>query len=60
MKQKYKQEYAKDNITPALKGEYFAHCSICKSDFSIAHSGQYDISTHKKAKKHSDFIKILL
>ncbi|XP_064648741.1 uncharacterized protein LOC135500955 [Lineus longissimus] len=44
-------------ISASDRGKKYARCSYCKSDFSIAHSGSYDIERHQKGKKHTDMMK---
>ena len=53
-KQSYKTEYSEkwDFIQPSQKGENHARCTLCSSDFSIAHSGSYDITHHIETAKH--------
>ncbi len=36
-------------------GNTFAHCSLCLSDFSIAHGGKHDVTTHINSKKHKRY-----
>ena len=36
------------------KGDSYAHCTVCKADFSIAHGGSFDIKCHRDGKVHSD------
>ena len=56
-KQKFKADYRKDfpAITSSRKGESFAFCTLCKSDFTIAHSGRFDIKRHTESKSHKAF-----
>ncbi|KAK7098586.1 hypothetical protein V1264_002843 [Littorina saxatilis] len=35
-------------------GKSHAHCKYCKSDFSVAHAGKYDIKRHCISKTHLD------
>lgn len=53
-KQSYKPEYSVkwEFIQPSRKGENFVRCTVCGSDFSISHSGSYDIMHHIKTTKH--------
>ena len=50
--QKYKDEYTSDIISKSDRGDGFASCKLCESDFSISHSGTFDIEKHMKTKKH--------
>ena len=36
------------------KGVHYALCTICQSDVSVRHSGQYDLKVHIDAPKHKD------
>ncbi|XP_038058988.1 zinc finger MYM-type protein 6-like [Patiria miniata] len=53
-KQLYKKEYTEkwDFIQPSQRGENYARCTLCISDFSIGHSGSYDITQHIETTKH--------
>ena len=46
--QKFLTEYTAkwDFIVPSVKGETYARCNSCNSDFSIKSSGAYDIKIH--------------
>ncbi|WP_419608145.1 hypothetical protein, partial [Thiolapillus sp.] len=52
--QNFRQEYR--TMYPALrssaKGPQFAHCTVCKSDFSIAHGGKNDCKKHCDTQSH--------
>ena len=39
-------------MKPSRKGENYVQCTTCHVDFSIAHSGSYDITHHIKSSKH--------
>ena len=41
-------------IVASTKGPNHAYCEACKSDFSISHSGSYDIETHIGGPRHKD------
>lgn len=50
----FKEEYTVNFpfITRSKKGSSFAFCLDCGLDFSIAHGGKNDISSHVKSKRH--------
>ena len=52
--QKFLTEYTAkwDFIVPSVKGETYARCNSCNSDFSIKSSGAYDINIHIESAKH--------
>ena len=52
--QKFLTEYTAkwDFIVPSVKGETYARCNSCNSDFSIKSSGAYDIKIHIESTKH--------
>ena len=52
--QKFLTEYTAkwDFIVPSVKGETYARCNSCNSDFSIKSSGSYDIKIHIESAKH--------
>ena len=52
--QKFLTEYTAkwDFIVPSVKGETYARCNSCNSDFSIKSSGAYDIKIHIESAKH--------
>ena len=35
-------------------GDIYAHCSLCCSDFSVAHAGKYDVTVHVSGKQHKE------
>lgn len=37
-----------------ILGNTCARCTLCSSDFSIAHGGRNDVTTHVKGKHHKD------
>jgi hypothetical protein len=39
-------------ILPSSRGESYAYCSYCRSDFLITHSGSGDIDKHRASKGH--------
>ena len=39
-------------IQKSVKGEGFALCTMCGSDFSVVHGGENDINRHKDTSKH--------
>ena len=52
--QKFKPEY-KERFPFVIKSDrddFTARCTICMSDFSIAHGGENDITKHMKTAKH--------
>lgn len=53
-KQKYKAEYSKKwtCIASSGKGEFYARCTMCTCDISIAHGGASDIKLHMQSLKH--------
>ena len=60
MSQKYKVEYGTEfNYTASSpKGQYYAMCTLCNRNFSIKHSGRYDIKTHQNSQTHKELIKV--
>ena len=52
--QKFLTEYTAkwDFIVPSVKGETYARCNSCNSDFSIKSSGAYDTKIHIESAKH--------
>ena len=38
-------------------GDTYARCTLCCSDFNIAHGGRNDVTTHVKGKHHKDAAK---
>ena len=56
-KQEYIAEYTEQFpgvIKPSGIGKHYAHCTTCRSDFSIAASGLYDITVHVNANRHKN------
>ena len=39
-------------IQPSKRGDFYAYCDICSCDFSIKHSGRYDVKVHINTGKH--------
>ena len=58
--QKYRPEYTRtyEYTSPSLKGEHHARCTLCVADFSIKHSGSFDITRHQLTKKHKDIVSL--
>ena len=56
--QKYREEYSKTwpFIKKSSVGEHYVKCELCRTDFSIKHSGKYDISTHMSSTKHAKHV----
>ena len=46
-----------DGIITSSKGDQYAHCKLCKSDFSVAHGGFNDITRHSKGPTHQQRFK---
>lgn len=44
-------------ICKSSKGNTYAHCSFCISDFSISHGGRNDVTTHVGGKHHQQAVK---
>ena len=44
-------------LVASRKGEEFAHCTICKTDFSVKHGGLNDCTKHVRGKSHKEFEK---
>ena len=42
-------------IQKSRKGENFALCSVCGSDFSIGHGGENDVNKHNSTPKHREY-----
>ena len=56
-KQEYITEYTEafpGVIKPSRIGIHYAHCTTCRSDFSIAASGMYDITVHVNGPRHKN------
>ena len=51
--QRFRTEYSMEwpFITKSQR-EYYVHCKICGVNFSIKHSGKYDITKHMSTPKH--------
>ena len=43
-------------IQKSRTGESFALCTVCGSDFSVAHGEENDISRHKDISKHEKYV----
>ena len=57
--QKFTDKYLKIlGISRSSLGDSYAHCDYCKCDFSIAHSGSFDIQGHLKTKKHTNYLSL--
>ena len=41
-------------VVSSKKGQTFAYCVVCHSDFSIAHGGRFDVSRHSQGKAHKE------
>jgi hypothetical protein len=41
-------------IKASAKGDKYAHCGYCKTDFTVSHGGVFDIEKHRKGKGHVD------
>ena len=52
-KQEFLAEYTITFPFIKKKDEYTAHCTICNANFSVAHSGVFDIKTHIKGGRHT-------
>ncbi len=46
-----------DGIIASSKGDQYAHCKLCKSDFSVAHGGFNDITRHARGPTHQQRFK---
>ena len=46
-----------DGIVASSKGDQYAHCKLCKSDFSVAHGGFNDITHHARGPTHQQRFK---
>ena len=49
------QEFS--GIRKSSKGNTYAQCSFCSSDFSISHGGRNDVTTHVGGKHHQEAIR---
>ncbi|KAK7484378.1 hypothetical protein BaRGS_00024383 [Batillaria attramentaria] len=57
--QKFTDKYLKiPGISRSSLGDSYAHCDYCKCDFSITHSGSFDIQGHLKTKKHTNYLSL--
>ena len=43
-------------IQKSRKGERFALCTVCGSDFSVGHGGENDINRHNDTSKHKGYV----
>lgn len=51
--QKFLERYSDTpGIKPSMRGPSHVHCIYCKHDFSIEHSGKYDIQRHVTSNTH--------
>ena len=48
-----------ERITASKRGNTYAYCKLCVSDFNIAHSGLNDIKRHVEGAKHQSKLKDL-
>ena len=56
--QVWKDEYSNSKgIVKSEKGRSFAFCELCRVNFSIHHSGAYDINRHCNTSKHTNALK---
>ncbi|XP_063215641.1 uncharacterized protein LOC134527170 [Bacillus rossius redtenbacheri] len=44
-------------ILTSKKGDHFAFCSLCRSDFAVSHGGRWDVVKHIQTKKHQDNVR---
>ena len=44
-------------IMASSKGDQYAHCKLCKSDFSVVHGGFNDVTHHTKGPTHQQIFK---
>lgn len=53
-KTNYNSNWAKTYtwVSKSAKDCHHAYCSACKIDFSISHSGEFDVKQHAKGSKH--------
>ena len=42
----------------SFKGDNFAQCAICRSDFSVGHGGENYITKHDATAKHKESVEI--
>ena len=52
---KYKTEWKSFGVSSSRKGSTFAHCDVCRTDFSVAHAGVNDIKKHVSTAKHNQY-----
>ena len=45
-------------INSSTHGKSYAFCTYCQVDFSISHSGAYDIERHLGRERHKDMVKL--
>ena len=58
--QKYRPEYSYEwPFISRSNREGYVHCKICRTEFSITHSGKYDIGRHISSGKHEDNKKLI-
>ena len=59
MAQRYLESYSKEfrHTAKSRESVYKAFCTLCNKNFSIKHSGRYDIKTHQNSKSHKDLEK---
>ena len=41
---------------PGKMDKVFALCTVCGSDFSVAHAGEKDINRHKDTSEHKEYV----
>jgi hypothetical protein len=46
-------------IRKSFKGENFASYTVCRSDFSVGHGGENDITRHAASPKHKECVNSL-
>ena len=58
--QKYRESYTTTwpFIEASSKGVQFVYCKVCRTDFSIKHSGMFDIKKHIGTTKHATASKL--
>ena len=56
---KFRKDWQKEFswAQPSKRGQYFCHCSVCKSDFCIDHGGKNDLTRHHNSSKHQSILK---
>ncbi|KAK7483097.1 hypothetical protein BaRGS_00025665 [Batillaria attramentaria] len=50
---KYSETYP--TLIASRKGPHHAHCTLCKSDFSVRSSGMFDCKRHCESRSHKQF-----